>query len=346
MTAEQHPRGWLVEDNVFSELPLPDVRLVGADEMEGTVLVQTPPDMELLISELSGDLQPVAADRTDNSSGETSGTALQYRYQDRAVVDGRIQIRTKPARVSAETLAFVRLDRDKLNAHNQIDLHIEHGKIRQIRFSLPAAVGNKIQVVPVGSPARVIEQGFAPKPDNQSTEGKLYAWQVTLDRPVTGDLTLTVDFEQTLNTTMPTTESAAEETGTPVVVPVLALQGVSRQSGIVALEAAIDQQIDYKPVNLRDLDPADVPESKAYTPSQRIVAAYHYQRLPYGLTVSATRHTPASVVTAMCESTEIISVTERQGRIRHQARFRVRSLNLQHLPVTLPQNGRLVVRHA
>ena len=341
LTAEQHPRGWLVEDNVFSELPLPDVRLVGADEMEGTVLVQTPPDMELLISELSGDLQPVAADRTDNSSGETSGTALQYRYQDRAVVDGRIQIRTKPARVSAETLAFVRLDRDKLNAHNQIDLHIEHGKIRQIRFSLPAAVGNKIQVVPVGSPARVIEQGFAPKPDNQSTEGKLYAWQVTLDRPVTGDLTLTVDFEQTLNTTMPTTESAAEETGTPVVVPVLALQGVSRQSGIVALEAAIDQQIDYKPVNLRDLDPADVPESKAYTPSQRIVAAYHYQRLPYGLTVSATRHTPASVVTAMCESTEIISVTERQGRIRHQARFRVRSLNLQHLPVTLPKTADL-----
>ena len=124
-------------------------------------------------------------------------------------------------------------------------------------------------------------------------------------------------------------------------VPVLALQNVSRQSGMVAVEAAGDQQIDCEPENLRDLDPADVLKPRAYVPSQRIVAAYQYQRLPYRLTISATRHTSESVLTAICESAEIISVAGQQGRMRHQARFWLRSLNLQHVPVTLPDNADL-----
>ena len=91
-------------------------------------------------------------------------------------------------------------------------------------------------------------------------------------------------------------------------IPILILQDVSRQSGIVALEAAGDQQIDFQPENLRDLDPADVPQPRAYVPSERIVAAYQYARLPYRLTTLATRHTSESVLTALCESTEITSV--------------------------------------
>ena len=344
LTAEQYPDGWLAEDDRFSELPLPALRLVGADEVEGTVLIRTPPDMELLVSDLSDNLQPVAAGRSDSTSAQTSGTALQYRYQDDAIVSGRLQARTKPAKVSAQTLAFVRLDHDKLDVHYQLDLHIGQGKIRQVRFSLPAAVGNRIQVAPVDSPARVIEQEHTPLPDAGETGSELYSWRMVLDRPVTGDLTLAVDFEQAFSTQamddgIP--KSATEQADTPVAIPVLALQNVSRQSGIVALEAASDQQIDYEPENLRDLDPADVSQPRVYVPSQRIVAAYHYPRLPYRLTISATRHSSESVLTALCESAEITSVPGREGRTRHQARFWLRSGNLQHLPVKLPVNADL-----
>jgi hypothetical protein len=45
----------------------------------------------------------------------------------------------------------VRLDRGKLDVHYQLDLQIRQGKIRQIRFTLPAAVGRKIQIVPLDS---------------------------------------------------------------------------------------------------------------------------------------------------------------------------------------------------
>ena len=344
LTAEQYPDSWLAEDDRFSELPLPALRLVGADEVEGTVLIRTPPDMDLLVSDLSDDLQPVAARRSESTSAQTSGTALQYRYQDDAVVSGRLQVRTKPAKVSAQTLAFVRLDHGKLDVHYQLDLYIGQGKIRQVRFSLPAAVGNRIQVAPVNSPARVIEQEHTPLPDAGGTGADLYSWRIVLDRHVTGNLTLAVDFEQEFSTRAADdeiAESATEQADTPVAIPVLALRNVSRQSGIVALEAASDQQIDYEPENLRDLDPADVSQPRVYVPSQRIVAAYHYPRLPYRLAISATRHASESVLTALCESAEITSVPGRQGRMRHQARFWLRSGNLQHLPVKLPVNADL-----
>ncbi|MBN2293733.1 MAG: DUF1559 domain-containing protein [Pirellulales bacterium] len=80
---------------------------------------------------------------------------------------------------------------------------------------------------------------------------------------------------------------------------------------------------------------------KAYTPGQRIVAAYQYPRLPYSLAVSATSHKSESVLTAICESAEITSVAVQPGLMRHRARFRVRSLNLQHVAVNLPKSADL-----
>ena len=40
VTARRRPDRWLEQDEGFQELPLPDLRLIGADEVEGTVLVQ------------------------------------------------------------------------------------------------------------------------------------------------------------------------------------------------------------------------------------------------------------------------------------------------------------------
>ena len=45
----------------YSGLPLPELRLVGADEVEGTLLVQAPPDIDVLVSDLVG--RPAAGGR-------------------------------------------------------------------------------------------------------------------------------------------------------------------------------------------------------------------------------------------------------------------------------------------
>ena len=360
LSAQKHPADWLKEDGTQNEIPLPELRLTDTDEVEGTLRVQAPPEIELLVSDLSNDLQPVAADapaaetpspgEPQNSAiPQSSGTALQYHYQDDAHIGGLIHVRTKPAKVSAQTLAFVRLDRGKLDMHYQLDLNIRQGKIRQVEFTLPAAVGEKVHITPVGSTARIIEQRRSLISSSMCKEMKLALWRIVLDRPVRGDLTLALDFGQTFSTNgsdASSDDSAAKESDKPeadtrVAVPVVALKNVSRQNGIVAVEAANDQQIDMEPKNLRELDPADVVLPKAYKPGQRIVAAYQYPRLPYSLTVSATSHGSEPVLTAICESAEIESVPMEEGRMRHRARFQLRGLNLQNVPVTLPERADL-----
>lgn len=349
LAARQVPTGWLDEAQSVSEVSLPDLQLSGADAVEGTLLIETPADVEALTADLPAELEPVAADRSPGTSGQASGTTLQFRYRDDARVSGRLQLRKKPVKVSADTLAFVRLDRGKLDVHYQLDLHIERGRLRQIAFALPQSAGNKLNVVPVDSSARVSEQQYTPRENGIDARAGEYLWQIVLDRPVSGALTLAVDFGQTVShedaaqgTSEPAEREAdRRETNRPVPIPVLTLQDAFRQSGIVAVEAAADQQIAFDPEYLRELDPADVPGPKAYIPTQRIVAAYQYPRLPYRLSISATRYASEAVLNAICESAEILSVAGREGRMQHQARFRLRSVTLQHLPLTLPENAEL-----
>ena len=110
------------------------------------------------------------------SAGRRSrGTALQYHYQDDCASAVDSSVRTKPAKIAAETLAFVRLDRGKLDVHYQLDLHIRQGLLRQIDFTLPSAVGEKIQIVPIDSAARVIEQRRSPQPAAGDGQGGFVA---------------------------------------------------------------------------------------------------------------------------------------------------------------------------
>ncbi len=322
---------WSEQNAGYRELPLPEVRLVEADEVEGTLLVQVPAEVEMHVTDLSDDLHPVAVDRSLAPSAHVNGTALQYRYQDDARVRGRLLLRDRTAVVSAETLALVRLDRSQLETHHQVDLQIRHGKIRQIEFTLPKAVGDSIQVATVDSEARVIEQRSRLTDDEQR-----YLWQVVLDQPVTGQLTLNVDLAQPLTQhgTEPQTTATAD-------LPVLEFQNISTQSGMVAVQAAGDQQITFQTEQLRQIDPAELPVPVAYSPDQRIVAAWHYQRLLYRLAISAVHHRSVSGLNAICDSVEIFSVAGHQGRTRHEARFRLRSRALQHIPLTLPETADL-----
>ena len=169
-------------------------------------------------------------------------------------------------------------------------------------------------------------------------------WQIVLDRPAAGDLTLALDFGQTTGGTGSASgtlaEPAASEADPAAVVPVLALRNVSRQSGMVAVEAASDQQIDCQPENLREWNPANVPaQSLRRRPPDR--CRLSISAIAVRADDRGHAHAPESVLTAICEAAEIRSLAGGQGRMRHQARFWLRSPNLPQVPVVLPDGADL-----
>ena len=348
LEAEKRPVPWLEareeEPPAFREIGLPELRVVGADEVEGMLGILASADLEVLVADLSADLQPVAGEGDRVAGEQANGTVLQYRYQDQAELAGRLQVRRRVARVAAETLAFVRLERGQLDVHYQLDLDIRGGELRQLRLALPTAIGDSLQVTAVDSPARVREQRPLPGAAEAESEDAERLWQIVLDRPVSGELTLAVDFSRAIpepgdgagDRALPDGE-AGDGTVPVAPVPVLVVQDVVRQSGRVAVEAASDQQIDFRTRGLRDLDPAGIADPAAYQPQQRIVAAYQYARLPYQLELVATRHPTAPVLDAVCPAAEIVTVVGAAGRSHHRARFWVRSRQTQQVPIRLPE---------
>ena len=72
-------RCWLEQDEGYHELPLPDLRLAGADEVEGTLLVDAPPEIELAASELLGRFAAGGRRRAaGRRSGCSTGTVLPF----------------------------------------------------------------------------------------------------------------------------------------------------------------------------------------------------------------------------------------------------------------------------
>jgi hypothetical protein len=352
LVAELHPKNWLEPEGEFFTVAVPAVRLVGANEVEGNVIIESPRELEMRTAEISPDLDP-----TPPPPGPTAadiGTVLAYHYQDDAAVTGRIEARLRPAQISVETLAFAALGRETLSVYYQADLQLSGGQVRSFDFTLPAAVGEKIQITPLNVPVRVIEQKHSDVPgDEQPGDEKLFLWHVVLDRPVTGQLLLAITFE------LPLTEQDAKDArdvndagqspdSQPIKnqkskiknLPVLAFRTVARQTGYIAVEAANDQEVEHTSENLREVDPADLPGSLVYQPG-RIVAAYQFQRLPYQLRLAGERRDALEVLAAVCDAATITSVISREGIIRHQATYKLRSHGVQHLAVQLPAGANL-----
>jgi hypothetical protein len=347
LTAELHPSKWLEPEGDFGSVPLPEVRLAGANEIEGTIIVESPRDLEMRTSELSADLEPIPP-----PSGPTTpdvGTVLAYRHQDDAAVNGKIEARIRPAQVSVETLAFASLGRESLAMHYQTDIQVLGGQIRSFEFTLPASAGEKLQITPINLGIRVVEQQHTSLPAQPGDSEELFLWHVVLDRPVTGVLQLAITFEQSRggsaeggigNGTPDDAAGSQQRSGTRTTLPVLSFRNVTRQTGYVAVEAASDQEVEQQFDNLRELDPADLPLPATYQPG-RIVAAYQYQRLPFQLRLTGERRDSQEVLAAVCDRATITSLLSREGIMRHQAHYSLRSLGVQHLSVQLPPTGKL-----
>jgi hypothetical protein len=351
LVAELQPPRWLEPEGESSSVLMPAVRLIGASEVEGTLIVEAPRELEMRSIEVSPDLEPTAPPAGPAASGV--GTALAYRHQDDAVVSGRIEARVKPAQISVETLTFASLARESFALHYQAEIQISSGQARSIDFTLPASVGEKIQVVPVNQSVRVIEQQHTTLPAGPDATEDQFLWHIVFDRPVTGQFVLTISFELPHgNQEMPGDEGStgaaktgnvqdANGTASPsgrvqrAPVPVLAFRNVVRQTGYIAVEAATDQEVEQQSQNLREVDPADLPVPTAHKPG-RIVAAYQYLRLPFRLLLSGERRDSQEVLASVCDRATITSILSRQGIMRHSAQYQIRSLGVQHFTFQLP----------
>ena len=318
LKAHRDPEGWPIEEGQVA-IQVPEVRLLQSNVVEGTLMVSAEPDLDVEAEQLKG-LTPAVLDKSVSAQ-------LAYEYQDTRY-SGQIQVKRKPSRVSAQTLAFHRLDRETLLSHLEARLEVLGGGTRKLVFSLPEAAGTNLRFELSESLSRIVEQTAA-----EPANGRRI-WTLLLDQRTRGHLLAVVDVS--------TPRQQAKE----FVPPTIQVVGAERETGSVAFEAEPDQQLDLvattaldKP--LADVDPADLIAPTGYFPKERIVAAYGYVLPGYQLKLTERRFDRLAVPTAICDTLNLVSILGETGEFQHEATFRLRAVGVQSLQVALPEGAQL-----
>jgi hypothetical protein len=318
LQAHRDPEGWPLEEGA-SMISLPEIRLVQSNVVEGTIMIAAEPDLDVEPEQLKG-LSPAVLDKA-------VAAQLAYEYQD-THYSGQIQVTRKPSRIAARTLAFHRLDKETLLSHLEARLDIQGGGTRRLTLSLPESAGTSLRFEVSESASRIVEQTAA-EPMNGRRQ-----WTLLLDQRARGPLLTLVDVSQ------------PRQKGTEFLPPTLQVVGAERETGMIAFEAEPDQQLnlvvqDATETPLPDVDPADLPPTTAYTPKDRIVAAYGYVLPGYQLKLTERRFDRIAVPTAICDKLEITSILGETGVFQHAATFHLRAVGVQSLQVTLPEDAQL-----
>ncbi len=318
LSAHLDPKDWPLEEG-STTFPLPEVRVLQSNAVEGNVVVSAERDLDVQPQELKG-LAPTQLD-------PALSARLSYEYQD-THYSGKVLVTRKPSRISARTLAFHRLDQETFLSHLEARLTIEGGGIRKLQVSLPETAGTNLRFELARGAARIVEQTTAVPANGRRV------WFLALDQRAFGEVLLLVDVAQPRN--------GAKE----FLPPAMQLIGAERETGQLAFEAEPDQQLDIiatdaAGVTLSDIDPTDLTAPTRYTPKERIVAAYGYVLPGYQTKLTERRFARLAVPTAICDQLNLVSILGETGELQHEATFQIRAVGVQSLQVTLPEKAQL-----
>ncbi|MHC4878867.1 MAG: hypothetical protein ACYTGL_20650 [Planctomycetota bacterium] len=315
--------GWPIDADEV-ELLLPNIAMAEASTIEGTLIVTARPDVDVSM------LDPFALDPAESKADEER---LRFFFQ-QADYAGTLLLARAPSLISASTVTFARLDRENLWSHLEADLNIDGGGVREIDVELSESAGEELQFSAWQRAAsgellaavRIIEQ----IPGDVS--GGMRPWTLKLDRRVLGPISVLVDVS---------TRRSDEET---FAVHELRIPAAERVNGVIAVEGAVDQQIDLAAVTsngaaLRTVDPIDVPLPRMYLPQERIVGAVRYTTAGYSVSLSETRFDRVAVPTAVCYGSSIESVVGQTGEWQQRAELQFVAVGAQSLRVQLPQSA-------
>ncbi len=316
LNAQKSVSNWPIDETGI-ELPLPEVRILKTAAVAGTYLIRAGDDFELTPSDIKG-LDPAHL----NLPRERIG----FRYQDTRF-SGKLKIARRPARLSADMLLVVRLDRAALRTRVRTAIEARGGGFRRLDLFLPESASKDIRFQTDAGEVALADQSVS-----EPVRGERH-WMLTFERYVQGTVHLTALIETPRG-------NAAE-----FRVPEPRLAGVARHSGIVVVRAAPDQQLhvtatgaDNQP--LTEVDQADLPTQPGDT-DDRTVAAYRFVQPDNRVTLTESRYAPVGVARAVCTQCDIQTIVPATGECQHTASLRFLATGVQSLRLTLPEGADL-----
>ncbi|MBX3444505.1 MAG: hypothetical protein KF774_19045 [Planctomyces sp.] len=361
LSAHFDPEPWPVQDEPV-RLAIPEVRLPQAGVIEALYGIAADDDLDIAPVEITG-LDPARRRDLETLNRQLSPfqrtARLGFTYQD-TVFQGQLEVRRMPVRLSAVTVALMRLEPETALTHVEAQLTIGGGGLREFVVALPESAGRDIRftlaphrpapLFGTGGDAalagRIAQQAAQIAPDlpfileqqpGTAVNGVL-PWNIRLDRYARGTFVLQARIAQP----RPPAEDGAPQTWT---VPAISIPGADRESGAVGVEAADEQHLSFTAVDsagrpLPALDPIDFPPAHV-RPEERLVGAWSFVRPGWNVTVSEERLPRTPIPSAVIESLNVASLVDSSGIRQTQLDARFSAVGMQAFDIALPETDEL-----
>ena len=122
-------------------------------------------------------------------------------------------------------------------------------------------------------------------------------------------------------------------------LPRFILPASRRFTGAWVIEANTDTEITSITKGVQPLDGLRAPVVEGYAPRHRVIAAFGYGSSEHEVKITATRHDPGALVSAVVEVMDLTSVLSTDGSSRHQVVLKLKHNGQQFFGLRLPRGA-------
>ncbi len=315
----QKTRGSVEED-----VELLPVKLEGADEETGRVVLSMPPALrptELQADGLqSTDVREFAVQRQIASSTEFGDAqpVLGYRFV-APTFKGRVKIERRRTRLTCETAILASIEPTLMRIDATMDWNAEFSATDEFQVLVPAEIGEDVRFDGTGIKEKTRS--------DETREDGAALWTIRLQRRVLGLYRLNVSYDVPL-------ESSNDGSATTTDVALVRAENVARETGHVAVSRG--ENLEVRVAESEGLERRDVKELPAKLAGSFFGFRY-FDPAAAKLKLELVRHDLDTVLGALIRRLHIETVVNDQREAVHEIWFEIQNNREQYLELKLPK---------
>ncbi|MCE9555927.1 MAG: hypothetical protein K8T91_21470, partial [Planctomycetes bacterium] len=305
------------------DMECPVFAVVGAKNDQGILAVKADDDIVVDPGKTEG-LNPLYGDEKARFGLEKldAQVALAYRQQPYSAI---VSLRRPKSWVTARTYQFFKVQPEAVQAHYELQYFIAEARTSLLAFTLPESTPVAVNIEGL--------DGVKYKEFRSEIENGLRHWTVELAERRLGRVRLKVTLTQKLPSSTKDKKSIA------LKLPLAEAQGVTYQSGLVAVEGSPELDVRVAAGHPREVDVGELAAAD-YTPGKQLLGAYAFIGNPPAMAVDITRSQDYAIPASLVQKAELTTALSIAGVSQTSAYFQLKTKD-NYLHIALPVGSTL-----
>ncbi|MEI6536842.1 MAG: hypothetical protein WCN98_15960, partial [Verrucomicrobiaceae bacterium] len=300
------------------KLVVENVRLAEATRIAGYVALNFDESWKVATQDTTG------LESRDSRTTPVTGKMAWFTLRDYKLA---LEIARNEPVLDATVVAHALPRAKQVEIEGQFTLDVTRAPLRKFDVQLPISIAGLLHV-------------DSPLVGEQSLDAATGLWHFTLRKELLGSANIRFHLSLPVEASPDSSDSGLGTLSS--VLPQFAFPTARHFNGQWVIEANTDTELTYATKGVQSVDALRAAAVEGYQPRHRVLAAFSYTAAAHEIKITATRHEPSALISAVVEQMNLISVLSNDGSSRHQAALLVKHNGQQFFSVRLPKGAQLL----